>query len=73
MAQAHGNSHVRFAAQASADAQAAIAAVPWSDGDKAEHERMAAESREAQKAIEAADTEPFETWRQAYMAAGNLG
>jgi glutamate--cysteine ligase len=73
MAQAHGNSHVRFAAQASADAQAAIAALPWSDGDKAEHERMAAESREAQKAIEAADTEPFETWRQAYMAAGNLG
>ena len=34
---------------------------------------LAGESVAAQKAIEAADTLPFEEWRQHYMAAQGLG
>ena len=34
---------------------------------------LAEESVAAQKAIEAADTLPFEEWRQHYMAAQGLG
>jgi hypothetical protein len=34
---------------------------------------MAAASWEAQKAIEAADTQSFEDWRLEYMSAQHLG
>ena len=72
MARGHGNSHVRFAAECSTEAQKALLALPWSVQEQARFEHLAAQSWEAQKAIEAADAEPFEDWRAAYMSAANL-
>ncbi len=73
MTREHDSSFTGFAAQCSANAQTALLALPWSEKDQADFEQMAAQSWEAQKAIEAADTQPFEEWRVAYMSATNLG
>lgn len=73
MVQDHGSSFEAFAFQQSAKAQATLLALPWSDGQQARFEQMAHDSVAAQKAIEAADTLPFEPWREQYMAVGGLG
>ena len=72
MAQDHGNSFLSFAAQCSDAARTALLAMPWSAQQQTRFEATAAASREAQRAIEAADTQPFEEWRVAYMSAQNL-
>ncbi|MFN9469937.1 glutamate--cysteine ligase [Acidovorax sp.] len=73
MVQDHESSFERFAFQQSAKAQATLLALPWSDAQQARYEQMAHDSVAAQKAIEAADTLPFEPWREQYMAVGGLG
>ena len=45
---------------------------PWSDAKTAQFEVSVAKSVQAQKAMEAADTMPFEEWRQHYMSPEHL-
>ena len=73
MAREHGNNFTSFSTHQSAQARDALLDLPWSDGQHARFTAMAEESVAAQKAIEAADTLPFEEWRQHYMAAQGLG
>ncbi|MCB1979060.1 MAG: glutamate--cysteine ligase [Burkholderiaceae bacterium] len=73
MAQQAECGFVGFAAQCSDRARQALLALPWSGENQARFEVMAAQSWEAQKAIEAADTLSFEDWRVQYMSARNLG
>ena len=71
--QAHGNQFEGFARQQSILARDALLALPWSDAQQARYLALAEESVAAQKAIEAADTLPFEAWREQYMAVEGLG
>jgi glutamate--cysteine ligase len=73
MAREHGNSFTGFPTRQSALARDVLLALPWSDTQQARFAALAEESVAAQKAIEAADTLPFEEWRQHYMAAQGLG
>jgi glutamate--cysteine ligase len=50
----------------------ALRAAPFAPEIEAEFARQAAASHAAQRAIEAADDLPFETWRQRYLAPGQL-
>ena len=47
-------------------------ALPWSQEQQARFEREAAQSVAEQVAIEAADTMPFEAFRQDYVSADRL-
>ena len=62
----------RFGAAYSRQARDATLARPWSDARTAHYQAQAAASVQAQKDIEAADTLPFEEWRQQYMSPENL-
>ena len=73
MQEQHGNSFLRFGAECSDAARTALLAMPWTASQQTRYEAMATASREKQKAIEAADTQPFEEWRAEYMSAQNLG
>ena len=53
-------------------ARDALLALPWSDAQQARYLAMAQASLAEQKAIEAADTLPFEAWRQRYVALDAL-
>jgi len=50
-----------------------LLALPFSDQQKAEFERMTEESIQEQKRIEAADTMPFEIYREQYVSPARLG
>ncbi|WP_370681755.1 glutamate--cysteine ligase [Comamonas sp. GB3 AK4-5] len=50
-----------------------LLARPWAEGDEAQFRAWAAESLQAQRAIEVATVGSFEDWRQHYMAAQQLG
>lgn len=68
----HDGSFIGFARAQSLRTQQAMLAMPYPP-EMAEHFRAQAEqSVEAQKAIEAADTMPFEIYRQAYLAPRRL-
>ena len=69
----HDKQFERFAREQSAAARDALLALPWSDAQQARYVALAEESMAAQKAIEAADTLPFEEWREQYMAVEGLG
>jgi glutamate--cysteine ligase len=71
--QHHHHSFESFARQQSMAARDALLGLPWTDAQQARYVAMAAESIAAQKAIEAADTLPFEEWREQYMAVKELG
>ena len=71
--QMHQNSFEGFARQQSVAARDALLALPWSPEQQARFVALAEESIAAQKAIEAADTLPFEAWLQQYMAVEVLG
>ncbi|MCE1193515.1 MAG: glutamate--cysteine ligase [Acidovorax sp.] len=71
--QQHGHSFEAFARECSVQAQNALLALPWSPAQQARFVALAEESITAQKAIEAADTLPFEAWREQYMAVSELG
>jgi len=67
-----GCAYTAFVREHAARAQAELLALPWSSEQQALFEREAQESLERQRAIEAADTLPFETFRQDYVSAKRL-
>ena len=71
--QSHQHSFEAFARQQSMAARDGLLALPWTAEQQARYVAMADESIAAQKAIEAADTLPFEEWREQYMAVSELG
>jgi glutamate--cysteine ligase len=71
--QSHHHSFESFARQQSVAARDALLSLPWTAEQQARYLAMADESIAAQKAIEAADTLPFEEWRERYMAVKELG
>ena len=73
MAQVHHNSFTAFSQEQSVSARDTLLARPWSAAQQARFAALASESIAAQQALEAADTLPFEEWRQRYMAAEELG
>ena len=72
MAAVHGNNFTAFSTSQSAIARESLLALPWSAQQQARFDVMAQKSLAEQKAIEAADTLPFEEWRQQYMSAQGL-
>jgi glutamate--cysteine ligase len=72
MASGYDNSYVRFVLAQSMAHRDSILALPLAD-DVGEHfAQMASESLTRQKEIEAADTLPFETFRQNYLSPASL-
>ena len=72
MARDHGNSHVRFVLAQSRAHREAVLDLPL-PGETAERFlRLADESVQEQKRIEASDTLPFEAYRQLYLAPFRL-
>ena len=67
-----GDNFKVFGAAQSQWARDTTLAQPWSDALTAHYQQRAAESVQAQKAMEAADTLPFEEWRQCYMSPEHL-
>ncbi|MDB5744358.1 MAG: glutamate-cysteine ligase [Polaromonas sp.] len=66
-------SFVKFARAQSLKTQAALQGLPLTDEQLAGFTALSRESVEAQKKIEAADTLPFEEYRQQYVSADCLG
>jgi len=73
MARQHDQGFSAFACQQSRLARDTLLQAPWSDAQQVRYEDMARTSLAAQKAIEAADSLPFEAWRAQYMAVEGLG
>ncbi len=73
MARDHGNSYVRFVVAQSLAHRNAILELPYPDEVAERHARMADASVTEQRQIEAADTLPFEAYRQQYLAAFHPG
>ncbi len=72
MARDHENSYVRFVLAQSRRHRDAILALPYSAETAASFARLAEESIAEQRRIEAADTLPFEAYRQLYLAPVRL-
>ena len=68
MARDHGNAYVRFALAQSLRHRDTICNLPLSADVIGRFARLADESLAKQRAIEAADTVPFETYRQQYLS-----
>ncbi|MFZ3121283.1 MAG: hypothetical protein WA159_23555, partial [Variovorax sp.] len=68
-----GHSFTDFARARSEAARQALLTQPFAPEDQARFVQASAESIEAQKAIEAADTMPFEIYRQQYVSPARLG
>ena len=73
MAKDFGNSFQQFTQAQSKQTQAELLARPFPPDVEARFNEMARESIEAQKSIEAADTMPFEIYRQQYLSPQRLG
>jgi glutamate--cysteine ligase len=73
MHDAHTDSFVAFARDQSLQTHERLLALPWSAKQQARYEAMAAQSLADQRAIEAADTMPFEIYRQEYTSPNRLG
>ena len=69
----HAHSFEHFAHRQSEAARDALLGLPWTPAQQARYVALADESVAAQKAIETADTLPFEAWREQYMAVKELG
>ncbi|HEY6512741.1 MAG TPA: glutamate--cysteine ligase [Burkholderiaceae bacterium] len=67
-----GCAYTAFVRQRSAQAQAELLALPWSLEQKGLFDSEAQTSLDQQRAIEAADTVPFEAFRQDYVSAKRL-
>lgn len=70
--QGFDNSFLEFVRDQSFKTQALLLAMPWSAAQQARLEQMSAQSVADQKKIEAADTMPFEIYRQQYLSAARL-
>ena len=73
MAARHDNSFVSFVRDRSAQARAALLDLPLGAERSAQFEAMAQQSVDEQKRIEAADTLPFEIYREQYVSPARLG
>jgi glutamate--cysteine ligase len=69
----HADSFVAFARAQSLKTHADLLAMPWSSRQQAKFEAMAEKSMQVQRDIEAADTMPFEIYRQEYTSPARLG
>ena len=69
---AHGHSFSAFSLSQSLAARDALMERPWQDDQQAQFEAMAQQSLSDQQAIEAADSLPFEEWRQRYLSPEGL-
>ena len=69
----HGDSFVGFARAQSLVTHQHLLGLPWGSKLQARFEAMAAKSLEDQRAIEAADSMPFEIYRQEYTSPARLG
>jgi glutamate--cysteine ligase len=68
----HDNSFLRFVRACSQQTRQQLLALPWTPQQQVRYEVMARQSVEDQKAIEAADTMPFEIFRQQYVSPERL-
>jgi glutamate--cysteine ligase len=73
MEQDFGNSFLGFTRAQSELTRAKLLALPFSAAQQARFAALSAQSVQDQKAIEAADTMPFEIYRQQYVAPERLG
>ncbi len=73
MREQHGCSYQAFSFAQSSQACEQLLALPWSAAQQQHYEALAEQSLQAQRDIEAADTLPFEDWRQQYMDPRQLG
>ena len=64
----HDCSHLHFVLTQSVRHKDYLRALPWTAETHRRFERLAEESREAQRQIEATDTAPFEAYRRQYLA-----
>lgn len=69
----HRASHIEFVRAQAEQARNALLALPWPAEQQAHFEALTRESMAAQAAIEAADTMPFEIYRQEYLDPRRLG
>jgi len=72
MARDHDNSYIRFVLAQSLKHQRTVQRLALEPGVQQRFARLAAESLARQREIEAADTIPFETWRQQYLSRERL-
>ncbi|MDB5891684.1 MAG: glutamate-cysteine ligase [Polaromonas sp.] len=72
MAQDHDHSFVRFVRAQSEQTRSFIESLPFADDVRGQFAALTAQSLVEQKQIEAADTLPFELYRQQYVAADRL-
>jgi glutamate--cysteine ligase len=70
--ESHGNSYVAFVLAQSRAHREAILGLPLSPEVAQRFARLAEESVAEQRRIEAADTVPFETYRQQYLSPVRL-
>ena len=68
-----GSSFEAFTLIQSARARDHLLDLPWSAAQQQRYEAAAEQSLAAQKEMEAADTLPFEAWREQYMSPSELG
>ncbi len=73
MADGFDHSYARFVLAQSKRHRDAICALPLAPDLEERFARLAEESRAKQREIEAADTMPFEIYRQKYLDPGRLG
>jgi glutamate--cysteine ligase len=73
MAQDFDNSFVQFVRAQSEKTRDVLQALPWTAAQQSHFELLSRESVAAQKKIEAADTMPFEIYRQQYVSPERLG
>src|SRR5690606_19707054 len=73
MSAQHDDSFIAFVRGQSALTHQHLLGLPWRDELQQRFEAAAAASVAAQRAIEAADTMPFEIYRQEYVSAERLG
>ncbi|MCT9813108.1 glutamate--cysteine ligase [Acidovorax sp. Be4] len=73
MVEQYDSSFMAFSLAQSQRARDSLLAMPWTPQQQAQALALAQESVAMQKAREAADTMPFEEWRERYMAPQELG
>jgi glutamate--cysteine ligase len=73
MERGHGGSYVDFVRHLSGRHRATLLAKGFPAADQERFARLAAESVDEQKRIEAGDTLPFEEYRKEYLAVERLG
>ena len=73
MAAEHDDAYVHFVRDRSELARQALLALPFASEQQARFEVMARESLQAQRDIEAADSLPFELYREQYLSPHRLG